>query len=109
MLLQAANVAEVTTEAYKTFMGIINVIFPVVIGIVLVLGMFYGITLAIKYAKAEEDEDKKKAKSSLINVIVGCLVAIIFVAVIQVVLKGNYIKSLFNDVPTSVNTSVAAA
>ena len=102
-------VGDVTKAGYETFTKIVNTIFPIVIGAVLVLGMFYGISLAIKYAKAEEDEDKKKAKSSLINVIVGCLVAIIFVAVIQVVLKGNYIKSLFNDVPTSVVTSVAAA
>ena len=101
---QADNVAKVTGAAYETFMGIINVIFPVVIGVVLVLGMFYGITLAIKYAKAEEDEDKKKAKSSLINVIVGCLVAIIFVAIIQIVLKSDYIKKLFPAAPTSVQS-----
>ena len=88
-------VGDVANAGYKTFIGIVNVILPILIGVILVLGLFYGISLAIKYAKAEEDEDKKKAKSSLINVVVGCLIAIVFVAVVEIVLNGNYIKSLF--------------
>lgn len=100
MLLLADGVStgaveSVATKGYATFIGIVNVILPIVIGVILVLGLFYGISLAIKYAKAEEDEDKKKAKSSLINVVVGCLIAIVFVAVVEIVLNGNYIRSLF--------------
>ena len=98
-LLTSTNtaVSNTATTAYNTFIGIVNIILPIVMGVVLVLGLFYGIQLAIKYAKAEEDEDKKKAKGSLINVIVGCLIAIIFVAVVQVVLNSGYIKQLFGD------------
>ena len=90
-------VGEVADAGYKTFIGIVNVILPIVIGVILVLGLFYGISLAIKYAKAEEDEDKKKAKSSLINVVVGCLIAIVFVAVVEIVLNGGYVRKLFTD------------
>ena len=93
--VQSSAVENVANAGYKTFIGIVNVILPILIGVILVLGLFYGISLAIKYAKAEEDEDKKKAKSSLINVVVGCLIAIVFVAVVEIVLNGNYIKSLF--------------
>ena len=93
--VQSSAVESVANAGYKTFIGIVNVILPILIGVILVLGLFYGISLAIKYAKAEEDEDKKKAKSSLINVVVGCLIAIVFVAVVEIVLNGNYIKSLF--------------
>ena len=102
-LLSAQNtaVSGVATSTYNTFIGIVNIILPLVIGVVLVLGLFYGITLAIKFAKAEEDEEKKKAKGSLINVVVGCLIAIVFVTVVQVVLNGGYIKSLFGDKITS--------
>lgn len=95
--VQATAVEGVATAGYKTFIGIVNVILPILIGVILVLGLFYGISLAIKYAKAEEDEDKKKAKSSLINVVVGCLIAIVFVAVVEIVLNGNYIRKLFTD------------
>ena len=95
--VQSSAVENGANAGYKTFIGIVNVILPILIGVILVLGLFYGISLAIKYAKAEEDEDKKKAKSSLINVVVGCLIAIVFVAVVEIVLNGNYIRKLFTD------------
>ena len=94
---QISAIGNVASGAYETFQGIVNVILPILIGVVLILGLFYGIQLAVKYAKAEEEEDKKKAKSSLINVIVGCLIAVVFIAVIMLVLNGGYIKSLFGS------------
>ena len=87
-------VGDVTNAGYGTFTKIVNTVFPILIGVILVFAMFYGITLAVKYAKAEEDEDKKKAKSALINVIVGCLIAIVFVAIIQVLLSNDHIASI---------------
>ena len=51
--------------------------------------------------------EKKKAKGQLINVIVGVLIAIIFVAVIQIVLNGDYVKTLFNK--TDANAGVPNA
>ena len=77
--------------------GIVNIILPVLMSVILVLAMFYGITLGVKYAKAEEEEDKKKARGALINVIVGALIAILFVAIIQIILNGNYVKRLFKE------------
>ena len=104
--VQVSAVKSVTNAAYKSFIGIVNVILPILIGCVVALGLFYGIQLAVKYAKAEEEEDKKKAKGSLINVIVGCLIAIIFVAVVMLVLNGNYIESLFgSDISASLATA----
>ena len=91
------TIDNVASESYNAFIGIVNIILPIVIGVVLVLGMFYGIQLAIKYAKAEEDEEKKKAKGSLINVIVGCLIAIVFIVIVQLVLNGSYIEKLFGS------------
>ena len=98
-LLAAATGDEqyIVKDGYKTMIGIVNIVLPVLMSVMLVLGMFYGITLGIKYAKAEEDDEKKKAKGQLINVIVGVLIAIIFVAVIQIVLNGNYVKELFYE------------
>ena len=92
-----STIDNVASESYNAFIGIVNIILPIVIGVVLVLGMFYGIQLAIKYAKAEEDEEKKKAKGSLINVIVGCLIAIVFIVIVQLVLNGSYIEKLFGN------------
>ena len=81
------------TSAFERFIGIVNIVLPVLMSVL--LGMFYGITLGVKYAKAEEEDDKKKAKGALINVIVGVLIAIIFVAVIQIILNGKFVQELF--------------
>lgn len=109
-LLAKSDIKDVTKNvagsAYRSFIGIVNVILPILIGVVLALGLFYGIQLAVKYARAEEEEDKKKAKGSLINVIVGCLIAIIFVAIITLILNSNYIESLFGN---RVKESLSAA
>ena len=106
LALLAGDETTIVTSAFSRFIGIVNIVLPVLMSVLLVLGMFYGITLGVKYAKAEEDDEKKKAKGQLINVIVGVLIAIIFVAVIQIVLNGDYVKSLFN--PTDANAGVAA-
>lgn len=103
----AADENKIVTSAFERFIGIVNIVLPVLMSVLLVLGMFYGITLGVKYAKAEEDDEKKKAKGQLINVIVGVLIAIIFVAVIQIVLNGDYVKSLFNK--TDANAGVPNA
>ena len=95
-MLAASDEQDAINQAYDAFIKIVNIVLPVLMSVMLVLGMFYGITLGIKYAKAEEDDEKKKAKGQLINVIVGVLIAIIFVAVIQIVLNGDYVKELFN-------------
>ncbi len=110
-MLADASIAESTGEiantAYDTFRGIVNVILPVVMAFLLLFGMFYGIQLGVKYARAEEDDDKKKAKSALINVIVGFLIAIVFVAIIQVILNQGYVAKLFGTGLTK--TSVAGS
>ena len=92
------DAAEVAEAAFERFSGIINIILPILMSVLLVLGMFYGIILGVKYAKAEEDEDKKKARGALINVIVGVLIAIIFVAVVQIILNQNFVARLFKPV-----------
>lgn len=92
------EIGKAAEQAFKTFKGIINTIFPIFIGVILVVGLFYGVQLGIKYAKAEEEEEKKKAKNQLINVIVGCLIAVVFVAIIEILLQQNFVKKLFSNV-----------
>ena len=96
----AENVA--VNEAYKAFIKIVNIVLPVLMSVVLVLGMFYGIQLGVKYAKAEEEDDKKKARGQLINVIVGCLIAILFIVIVEIVLNQKFVQKLFKNVEGSV-------
>ncbi len=91
----ASDVETVAKSAFTTFQGIINVVFPIFIAVILLVGLFFGVQLGIKYAKAEEEEDKKKAKGQLINVIIGVLVAVIFVAIVEIILNQGFIEKLF--------------
>lgn len=84
-------------SAYKTFKGIVNVILPVIASFLLILGVVLGVKVGIAFAKAEDDEGKKKAKTQLINIVIGFLVAIVFVAIIAAVLNGNAVQSLFGN------------
>ncbi|MBQ4542047.1 MAG: hypothetical protein IJA23_04265 [Clostridia bacterium] len=92
-------------EAYKAFIKIVNIVLPVLMSVILVLGMFYGIQLGVKYAKAEEDDDKKKARGQLINVIVGCLIAILFVAIVEIVLNQRFVEKLFRKVDDGIGNA----
>ncbi len=92
----------VVNQAYGAFIKIVNIVLPVLMSVLLVIGMFYGIQLGVKYAKAEEDDEKKKAKGQLINVIVGVLIAILFVAIVEIVLNMDFVSKLFKNVSDSV-------
>ena len=78
------NVGLLASSTFGNFVGIVKIIFPIFIGVVLVFGLFYGIKLGVKYSKAENEEDKKKAKSNLIRVIIGCGIAIVVSTIIMI-------------------------
>lgn len=98
----ADDETDAINQAYEAFIKIVNIVLPVLMSIILVLGMFYGIQLGVKYAKAEEDDDKKKARGQLINVIVGCLIAILFVAIVEIVLNQKFVEKLFRKVDSDI-------
>lgn len=101
-MLAASDEQDAINQAYDAFIKIVNIVLPVLMSIILVLGMFYGIQLGVKYAKAEEDDDKKKARGQLINVIVGCLIAILFVAIVEIVLNQKFVEKLFRNVESDI-------
>lgn len=93
----ASATSAIFNSAYKTFKGIVNVVLPVIASFLLILGVVLGVKVGIAFAKAEDDEGKKKAKTQLINIIIGFLVAIVFVAVITAVLNGSAVEELFGN------------
>ena len=106
LLLTGGAENKAVNEAYKAFVKIVNIVLPVLMSVILVLGMFYGIQLGVKYAKAEEEDDKKKARGQLINVIVGCLIAILFIVIVEIVLNQRFVEQLFKNVDEGIgNTS----
>lgn len=98
--LAADEVEGAVSQAYRTFIGIVNIVLPILMSVLLVLGMFYGIQIGVKYARAEDDDKKKTARDQLINVIVGVVIAILFIAIIEIILNQNFVARLFTQVGT---------
>lgn len=76
MLLTGAEIANVV----KPIVDLINTFAGPVIGLVTALGVIYCILLGVKLAKAEEPQDREKAKGALKNAIIGFV--LIFVLIV---------------------------
>ena len=86
---------EVVNEAYKAFIDVVNIVLPIILGVVLVFGLIYSIILGVNYARAEDSNARDEAKKRLIGAIVGIVVALVLMAVIWLVLSSDVIKGLF--------------
>ena len=64
--------------------GLLNAALTPLITVVGAAGALYCVLLGAKYAKAEEPQDREKAKKSLQNAIVGFLLIFILLAVLKV-------------------------
>lgn len=85
----------VVNRAYESFIDIINIVLPIILGVVLVFGLIYSIILGVNYARAEDSNARDEAKKRLIGAIVGIVVALVLMAVIWLVLSSDVIKGLF--------------
>ncbi|MCR4815254.1 MAG: pilin [Lachnospiraceae bacterium] len=71
------EVVQPVTDLIKTLSG------PV-LGVVVALGSVYCIILGVKFAKAEEPQDREKAKAHLKNAIIGfVLIFVMLVALMR--------------------------
>lgn len=89
---------DVAKTAYNQFIGIFNTVMPILIAVVLAFGLIYSIILGVQFAKAEDTDQRDKAKQRLINVVIGVVVAAVLMAVIYAVLpavlKGQFTQDL---------------
>ena len=68
----AAGTGEVNLDGITTpVVGLINSLLGPALAIVGAVGSLYCVVLGVKYAKAEEPQDREKAKSHLKNAIIG--------------------------------------
>ena len=82
-----ANLDTVT----EPIIGLVNQILNVLIPLVAAVGAVFCVSLGLKYARAEEPQEREKAKAHLKNAIIG----FVLIFVLIVVLKGA-IKPLTN-------------
>lgn len=87
----------VLDTAYDKFYEVATTILPIVIAVILVVGAFFGISLGIKFAKAEDADARDKAKGQLINVAIGVGVAAVIMIVCFALVKTDVLAGLFPD------------
>lgn len=75
-----AQLGDVTTP----IKGLALQIFNVLIGLVIAIGSIYCISLGVKFARAEEPQEREKAKSHLKNAIIGFLLIFILVVALRI-------------------------
>ena len=94
-LLCEDGVDEIIDSATATITNIFWYVLGAVLTVIVFLGVFYGIKLGIRFAKAEDAESRDKAKQQLINLIIGIAVAAVIVGVMMVLNGMNLISKLF--------------
>lgn len=65
--------------AAKPVVELIQSFMPILIAIVVAVGGLYCVILGVKFAKAEEPQDREKAKSHLKNAIIGFVLIFVLV------------------------------
>ncbi len=75
------------TEAAIPIVQLLNMVLGPAIGIVAALGAIWCVILGVKLAKADEPQEKEKAKSSLRNAVIGYLLIFILIVVLRLSMK----------------------
>lgn len=63
----------------------ITMIGPIAISVCLILSIFWGIFLGVKYAKAEDPGEKENLHKILVNFCIGAVTIIILIAIVYAI------------------------
>ena len=91
------TIDSLVNTAYDKFAEVVGTVMPIILSVVLLFGVIYGIVLGVKFAKAEDAEGRDKAKTQLINMIIGVLVALVIIIIVYAILNSTWIESFFDD------------
>lgn len=89
-------------EAAKPIVELINAAAAPLLLIVAALGVIYCIILGAKLAKAEEPQDREKAKGALKNAIIGFVLIFVLIAALNLMLP-----ALTSWMNTSADTDIS--
>ena len=92
-----STATDILNETYKKFKEIMGTVLPVVIGVILLVGMFFGIKLGITFAKAEDADARDKAKGQLVNLCIGVGVAAVIMIIVMILVNANVFEGLFKS------------
>ena len=87
-------------QVCKPVVELLNMALTPALGIVGALGAIYCIFLGAKLAKAEEPQDREKAKNSLKNAIIGFVLIFVLIVVLKIGMDAmsNWMNSAMSNV-----------
>ena len=68
--------------------NLLNQILTPLLGIVGAAGAIYCVILGVKFAKAEEPQDREKAKTALKNAIIGFVLIFVLLVALKILMPG---------------------
>ena len=80
----ANNTGEALTAVTTPVINLLNTIFGIAIPVVGAVGSIFCIFLGLKLAKAEEPQDREKAKNALKNAIIGFVLIFVLVVALRI-------------------------
>ena len=104
---QAANPFETMTNP---IVDLLNMVLGPALAIVGALGAIFCIILGVKYAKAEEPQDREKAKHSLKNAIIGFVLIFVLLVGLRIGLPAmtNWYENTASSASSSQTTSTSS-
>ena len=82
-------------QIVKPLLEVLGIVVPVLLSVVGALGAIWVIFLGVKYAKAEEPQEREKARNSLKNAIIGFVLIFVLLVALQVglIVFNNWYKT----------------
>lgn len=101
-----------TTNPFATaaqpVIELLNLALAPALGIVSAVGVIYCILLGTKLAKAEEPQDREKAKNALKNALVGFVLIFVMIVVLKVGMgaMSSWMSSTISSADTNINVDI---
>ena len=73
-------------EVVAPIVSLLNSMLAPMLGIVGAIGMLYCVVLGVKFAKAEEPQDREKAKTHLKNAIIGFVLIFVLILALNLLM-----------------------
>lgn len=93
-----------TKEAETAIVGLINSLLNPILAIVGALGTLYCVLLGVKYAKAEEPQDREKAKQHLKSAIIGFVLIFVLIVALKLLMP-QFQTWMENNKPSTTTTA----
>lgn len=87
-------------DAQNAIVGMINSLLNPILALVGAVGTLYCVLLGVKYAKAEEPQDREKAKAHLKNAIIGFVLIFVLIVALRLLIP-SFTKWMETNAPAS--------